>query len=79
MLKRSIKFGIRMAGRVVTTQPWLKKACLRLFAPFPALRLKLIYIIRNTKYPLVSVLHDYDDLPPRAREIYRQLTGRGKV
>lgn len=77
MLKRCIKFAIRIVGRSIEGQPLLKKACLKVFTPFPGLRRKLIYIVRNTKYPLDAELHDYDDLPPHAREIYRQLIGRG--
>lgn len=77
MIKRYIKFAIRVAGRSIERQPRLKKACLKIFTPFPGLRRKLIYIVRNTKYPLDAELHGYDDLSPHAREIYRRLTGRG--
>lgn len=79
MLKRSIKFGIHLVGSSIEKRPCLKKACLRLFTPFPTLKRKLIYIVRTAKQPLDTELHGYDDLSPHAREIYRQLTGRRMV
>lgn len=77
MLKRCIKFAIRVVGRSIDRRPRLKKACLKVFTPFPLLRRRLIYIVRTPKQPPDTLVHDYDDLPPHAREIYRQLTGRG--